>query len=34
LKFIESTGATGYDALTQNSDATWAALDLFNGPND
>jgi hypothetical protein len=34
LKFIESTGATGYDALTQMSDADWLAEDLFNGPND
>jgi hypothetical protein len=34
VKFVETLGVTGYDALTQNSDANWDALDLFNGPND
>lgn len=34
LAFIETTGATGYDALTQMSDANWIAEDLYNGPND
>ncbi len=34
VKFVETLNVTGYDALTQNSDAAWAALDLFNGPND
>ena len=34
LKWIEGAGATGYDALTQMSDANWTAEDLYNGPND
>lgn len=34
VKFVETLGVTGYDALTQNTDAAWLALDLYNGPND
>jgi len=34
VKFVETLGVSGYDALTQNSDANWDALDYFNGPND
>ena len=34
VKYFETLGVSGYDALTQNADADWDALDLFNGPND
>jgi len=34
VKYFEKGSTTGYDALTQNSDAVWDALDSFNGPND
>ena len=34
VKYFETGSTSGYDALTQNSDAVWTALDSFNGPND
>jgi hypothetical protein len=34
VKFVETLSVTGYDALAQNTDAQWDALDLFTGPND
>jgi len=34
VKYFETYATSGYDALTQNSDADWTALDSFNGPND
>ena len=34
VKFVETLNVAGYTALTQNLDADWTALDLFNGPND